>query len=1109
VSGKTPNSFIRVEGYDYCASFFVANPGALADIADCRVFFGADGLLPHFLFRAAAMARAAVLIVFLLGPIQPRAQDSSSGAIRGSVNDASGGRVAGASIVLVNDATAFRYSTVSDTEGRFAFDLLPPGDYTARAVAAGMSPQLTPKVHILVGGILEVEFKLLVAGAKESITVTGEPPLVETEPASVSSVIEEHSITGLPLNGRRFSDLALLTPGVTQDPRSLTSGSNGDLAFGGIRGFQTSFLVDGGDNNNAFFAQATGRYRAPYQFSNEVVQEFRVSSNTYGAELGRSGGAVINVVTKSGSNQFHGTDFYFIRDSLFSATHPFMTYKPHDQQQQFGFTFGGPIKHNRAFFFAGFDQHIFHVPTVMQFLNGTQTIVPTAPGPNGGGDYEQSDAALVFATAAKLDALAGPFPAKLLGNAGFAKVDFMLSARNTLSARVNTSRFYGSNNVFFDPGSPITTFAESENGTESVATETGSLTLTSGLSLHLVSHLRAQFTHDLEQSSSNSSLPLTRITDEVDGFGGSTILPRQTREHRFHLAETMSLEKARHSFKFGGDVLFTWIYNFFPRGTSGEYIFDPIKVDPLTFAPQEAGLELTPLRAYAHEVPKYYEQDFGNAASHPDGNEYSAFFQDTVRVSNHLALSLGTRYDLQTYSTKSFVQNPLWLGSGRMPFNPYDFAPRIGFAYSVGQDRPLVVRGGYGLFYTRIPQIYQSAIADNNGLTGTTLFLNHSNFYDNQVFPHYPYSLVNCSPTAVSCNVPSNLAQFTEADVASFSPNFKTPHVEQASLGLEREIAHRTAVGVSYMYVHGVDLIRARDVNLPPPVDVAYPVYDSAGINFLGSYYTVPSFSTWQLTTSFTCPYPPCINPLGRPIPQLGSIDVFESAASSVYHGATLSIHRQMTNGLYFRLAYTYAHAIDDGQDALVAGEPAAVQNSYAPNAERGNSVTDQRQRFVFSWIAEPNPFGRGNSFLSALFDDWKYSGVVTIGSGRPVNVSVTGDPNQDGNGTNDRLPGASRNSFLGPDYATTDARVARMFLLGDHLKLEVLAEAFNALNRDNQRVEITDGGLQTTSTSFVKTLTQLGLTYYPGHFQIPSNPIKATNAFAPRQIQFGVKLVY
>src|SRR4029077_9018190 len=132
----------------------------------------------------------------------------------------------------------------------------------------------------------------------------------------------------LPLNGRRYTDLALLTPGVTQDPRGLTSGLNGDLAFGGIRGFQSSYLVDGGDNNNAFFAQARGRYRAPYQFSNEVVQEFRVSSNTYGVELGRSGGAVVNVVTKSGSNQSHGPDFFFLRNSPFGPTQPLVCFKP-------------------------------------------------------------------------------------------------------------------------------------------------------------------------------------------------------------------------------------------------------------------------------------------------------------------------------------------------------------------------------------------------------------------------------------------------------------------------------------------------------------------------------------------------------------------------------------------------------------------------------------------------------------------------------------------------------------------------------------------------------------------------------------------------------------
>ena len=216
------------------------------------------------------------------------------------------------------------------------------------------------------------------AGTKETVTVSGEPPLVETQPSGISTLIDERAINELPLNGRRFTDLALLTPGVTQDPRGLTSGSNGDLAFGGIRGFQSSYLVDGGDNNNAFFGQARGRYRAPYQFSNEVVQEFRVSSNTYGADLGRAGGAVVNVVTKSGSNRLHGTDFYFVRDSALSATHPFMDFKPHDQQQQFGFTLGGPIRRNRAFFFAGCDQHMFHIPAVVRFADGSSVVVPQA-----------------------------------------------------------------------------------------------------------------------------------------------------------------------------------------------------------------------------------------------------------------------------------------------------------------------------------------------------------------------------------------------------------------------------------------------------------------------------------------------------------------------------------------------------------------------------------------------------------------------------------------------------------------------------------------------------------------------------------------------------------
>src|SRR3984957_3519910 len=296
------------------------------------------------------MPRAPLLLFLLLGllficvlfSLSALSQDAATGAIHGTVLDPSGSRVAQSSIVAVNSATGTRYSATSDAEGRFSMDLLPPGDYTARAVSQGISPQVTPTLHVEVGAASEIEFHLSIAGAQEKVTVTDAPQLVDTKSTAVSTLLDERAIADLPLNGRPSSDLMLLSPGVTQDPRSLTSATNGDLSFGGLRGFQNSFLVDGGDFNNAFFAQARGLYRTPYQFSNEVVQEFRVSTNSYGAELGRAGGAVINVVTKSGSNHWHGTGLYYIRDSGFGANDAMLTFKPHSRQQQGGATIGGP-----------------------------------------------------------------------------------------------------------------------------------------------------------------------------------------------------------------------------------------------------------------------------------------------------------------------------------------------------------------------------------------------------------------------------------------------------------------------------------------------------------------------------------------------------------------------------------------------------------------------------------------------------------------------------------------------------------------------------------------------------------------------------------------------
>ena len=209
------------------------------------------------------MSSTRIAFFFLLVFVMPASAQDATGSIRGTVLDSSGSRIAQASITIVNSATAARYTATSDAEGNFALDLLSPGDYSARVVAEGMSPQITPQLHVDIGAAATLEFHLTIAGAHENVTVSAAPALVETQPAAVSTLLDERALNDLPLNGRRFSDLALFSPGVTQDPRSLTSATNGDLSFGGIRGFQNTTLVDGGDYNNAFFSQARGRYRAP------------------------------------------------------------------------------------------------------------------------------------------------------------------------------------------------------------------------------------------------------------------------------------------------------------------------------------------------------------------------------------------------------------------------------------------------------------------------------------------------------------------------------------------------------------------------------------------------------------------------------------------------------------------------------------------------------------------------------------------------------------------------------------------------------------------------------------------------------------------------------
>ncbi len=1042
---------------------------------------------------------AGLICLILTAP--PLAAQDGSTSLQGIVEDISGARIAKASITVTDSSRGFRVQTVSDGQGVFIFGMLTPGRYDVSAAAPGMATKTSRGVRLFVGGSAMVQLRLAPAVVAETVTVSAPAFVLDTQSGDISHVVEQEAIQGLPLNGRRYTDLALLTTGMTQDPRGLTSDSNGDLSFGGVRGFQNNFLVDGADNNNSFYAQARGRYRAPYQFSNEVIKEFRVSSNSYSAELGRAGGAVFNVATKSGSNEWHGTGFYYLRDRSFDAQQPYAPSQPNDRQQQFGGTLGGPIRKDRAFFYAGFDQHLLTVPSVLLFANGASTVVPQPA------DYDRLDKTQVFAAAQQLNAMGGSYPTEMQGNAGFGKVDFTFSPKQMGFLRVSTSRLSGTNNVFFDPSSPITAYAATANGTENVKTESAVASLTSSWTNNLASNLRVQFSRDVQQSFPNSYDPWTKIYNLIAGFGQSSILPRETREHKLHIGGTISYETSRMHWKFGGDFIQAWIYNYYPYLFSGEYYFSNVKVNPWTFAPMKYGDPLTPLRAYAHEVPRYYMQDFGNAVSHPNTRFYSAFLQNTIRATSSLTLNFGVRWDLQTFEPGTLESNPLYPPTGKVPTDLNNFSPRAGFAYSIGESHSTVIRGGAGLFYMPIPAMYAAQIANNNGLQGSDLFLDLMVPAQARLFPSYPHTLVNCPPGTLVCTPPPSVAGLLTTDVSAFSPNFQTPYAVRASLGVQRELGHKFIASVTYEYVHGVHLLRSIDRNLPKPKMTEYPVYNDTGSVFLGMY-DVASFNTWQTTPSVNCPYPPCLNDVQRPNPRLGAINSYETESSSVYNGLTVSVKRQMSRGMYFLVGYTLAKAVDDGPDALVVGRSGNVQDSYATSLERGPSVTDQRNRFVGAWVLEPR-FHLPQSTLNALVNNWTFSNVLTMGSGRPLNATMAGDPNGDGNIYNDRLPGYRRNAFVGPDYFTTDMRITRKVKCGERATLNFIAESFNMFNRLNPIVQISDDGFYNSAGQFVAYSTVYNRKQYPGMFLVNSTFLIPTNAYAPRQMQFSLRLTY
>jgi outer membrane receptor protein involved in Fe transport len=978
--------------------------------------------------------RVPLLVVFFLSfalTINAQSQ-ANTGNIEGRVTDPNGASVVNVTINATNLATGLQKSAQTNDEGVYRIVFLPPGAYKVETSGAqGFVPSTFTNVIVTVGGQTPLDIQLVVGiSTVTMVDVSAEGQIVETTRTSVSSVVNERAIQNLPVNGRNFLDFATLTPSVVRDPTR-----QGDLAVGGQKGTLNSLQVDGADNNNTFFGQSFGRTgtRPPYQFSEESVQEFQVNQNGFSAEFGRAGGAVINVVTKSGTNDWHGSAFEFFRDEALNSNTPILTARgakrPKSQINQFGGTFGGPIKRDRAFFFFAYDGQRSNIPNVV-------------------------DAPNFFAQPANIQNLLLPFmDTYQIGrdqDVYMAKSDIRLNDANQLVLRFNQQNFTGNNN---ENGGPLSVEEHSGNSVAKTTTFSGSLIST--LTPVLINEFRFQFGRDREPGEANSDDPEARI-QTGGGFlqlGRNNFSPRETTIKRVQFIDIVSYTRGKHSLKFGADLNFDRVFNFFPGLFSGQFTFNSYAL-------------------FASNTPASFTQNFAGAGTpggttNPDLNELGLFVQDDWRFSPKLTLNLGLRYDLQDLADPT-VNNPstalaaAGLNTTTAVRDGNNFGPRFGFSY--GFNEKTVLRGGYGIFFGRTPAIMLGTAHSQNGIQVTGVSLNCT--LTPNPCPIYPNSF-SAPPSAGGVNPSLYL----------FARDYAQPYVQQGRLGVERELFANTSLSVSYLYFRGVHLSRTRDVNLGTPVPTTV---------------TDPSGQTFTVLR----------HPAARPIPGFARISLFESTADSRYNALAMELKRRFTRGFQFIAAYTLSDTTDNRPDQTMvvvgADDAKGLQNNLDINSDWGRSDLDIRHRFVFSPVYEIGTIQSGNAFMRRLASDWTFSGIITLQSGFAYSALISGDANRDGNPSTDRVPGTERNGFTTPSIYIFDTRVTKGFKFGEKYSLSFLAEAFNLFNRSN--LATVNTGRYGIASSSALVLTN----------PAPSTPFGGPRTFlGERQIQLGVRFKF
>ncbi|HXH68785.1 MAG TPA: TonB-dependent receptor [Pyrinomonadaceae bacterium] len=935
--------------------------------------------------------------ILLLAQIVSAQSQATTGNIEGRVVDTNGAAVANVTVTAKSQDTGLEKNVTTTEDGNFVLPFLPPGNYTVTTAAGqGFGASTYENVKVTVGAKNTLEIALSAGGAVNVVDVSVDGQGVETTRTSISSTVEERRVINLPTNGRNFLDFVTLTPGIVRDPTR-----SGDLAVGGQKGTLNSLQIDGTSSDNTFFGQSSGRTgsgRAPSQFSVDTVKEFQVNQNGFSAEYGRAAGAVINVVTKSGTNRFTGSAFEYFRDESLNARNPFLVAanraRPAGQINQFGGTFGGPIKRDRIFFFGAYEGQRSNLPNpvVLRSLPFAPASIQTLLGPKAV-SYDinrQQDTYLI-------------------------KTDFNINDRNQVWVRFNQQNFVGTNLEF----SSITSALE-HTGNSNVKTTTVSTSLTSTLSAKFFNEFRFQFSRDREPGLANSTDPEVAVTASAGGindgtffFGRNSFSPRETTITRYQFVNNQSYIAGNHAIKYGADLLFDRIFNFFPGLFGGSYTF-------------------TSYANLAARTPSRYRQSFAGAGTtggttNPNNSEYGFFVQDDWRVRPKLTLNLGLRYDYQTIA-KPPIQNPnpaLLAAGFDTSFQPKDrnnFAPRFGLAYAF--DEKTVLRGGYGLFYARTTAILTGTAHSQNGIQVVAIDINCVT--SPALCPTYPN---------VFASVPTG-ATLAPVNLFLFDKNYKQPFTQQARLQFEREIFPNTNVSVQYTLFRGSDLTRTRNANLSAPVATTVAIFNG----------TTP--------TSETFTFQRFSNP--RPIPTFQRISLFESTAKSFYQGLTIELNRRFANRLQFNTSYTLSKAKDDKPDqtSVVPGtgdDGKIAENQFDLSGEYGRSDLDVRHRFIFSPVYEMGTFRYSeNKIVRALLSDYIFTGIFTAQSGFAYSASVSGDPNGDGIFLNDRVPGTRRNEFSTPATYQIDMRVGRVIRFGERYRLSLFVEGFNILNRAN-----------------------------------------------------------